>query len=280
MLPTIDISDNYLQSASMGKIDFPISRVEFDGTQRKVVFHGDCFEMYAVCKAMCCREWEVGISAEEYASGLYEAEIVCILTDKVCSNASRQCINRMYRLGKREDKSCVYLEENRCRIYNERPRTCRDFLCKGGWRLDSVFPVNSAPPDRKPPTFTKETFVERLTEDMTFVLPPLLKVHTVFYLKPRNEIIFIKEMVGACGKFNTRDSFDSPQLDDARFMALIDLFDSKEPLGRIYRRYCAQSTSLLTLKEFYEIVWLLNKHNVVLDSRNFKGMLGGMGGLG
>jgi len=257
-----------------------LTRVEIDGTQRKVVFHGDCFEMHAVCRAMCCREWEVGISAEEYASGLYEAENVCTLTDKVCSHASRQCINRKYRLGKSEDKSCVYLEENRCRIYDERPRTCREFLCKGGWRLASVFPANSAPLDKKSSTLTKETFVERLTEDMTFVLHPLLKAHSVFYLKQRNEIIFIKERVGACGKFNTRDSFNSQQLDDDRIMALIELFGRKESLGRIYRRYCAQSNSLLTLKEFYEIVWLLNKHNVILDSRNFKGMLGGMGGLG
>jgi hypothetical protein len=257
-----------------------LTRVEIDGAHRKVVFHGDCFEMHAVCKALCCREWEVSISAEEYASRLYEAETVCILTDKACTEALLQCINRRYRLAKREDKSCVHLEENRCRIYNERPNTCRKFQCTGGWRLASVFPPDSAPPDQKLPALTKEVFVERLTEDMIFVLHPLLKVHSVFYLKQRNEINFIKEMVGACGKFNTYDSFDFPQLDDALLTEMIDLFGSKEPLGEIYRRYCAQTKSLLTLKEFYEIVWLLNKHNVVLDSRLFKGMLGGMGGLG
>lgn len=259
-----------------------LTRVEIDGTHRKVVFRGDCFEMHAVCKAMCCREWEVAISPEEYASGLYQAETVCILTDKACSKPDLQCINRRHRLAKREDNSCVHLEENRCRIYDTRPSTCRKFQCTGGWRLASVFPPDGAPPEEKPASSTKETFIERLTEDMTFVLHPLLKVHSVFYLKQRNEINFIKEMVGACGKFSTYDSFDFPQMDDASLTKMIDLFAGKEPLGEIYRRYCthAQAKSPLTLKEFYEIVWLLNKHNVVLDSRLFKGMLGGMGGLG
>ena len=133
-----------------------LARIEFDGKQRKVVFRGDCQEMRSVCQAMCCREWEVGISAEEFASGRYEAEVLCVMTDKTCPVVSQSCINRRYRLSKSEDKSCVYLEENRCRIYEERPRTCRDFLCQGGWRLASVFPVTSVPPDQKPPTLTKE----------------------------------------------------------------------------------------------------------------------------
>lgn len=257
-----------------------LTKIEFNGKQRKVIFHGDCQEMRNVCQAMCCREWEVGISAEEFASGRYEAEVLCALTDKTCLEVSRSCINRRYRLSKREDRSCVYLEESHCRIYEERPRTCRDFLCQGGWRLASVFPVTSASSGQKPPLLSKEIFMEHVTEDMTFVLHPLLKLHTVFYLKPRQEIIFVKEMVGACGKFNTRDSFDFPQLDDSRIMALIELFGRKEPLEKIYRSYCEQDTAILTLKEFYEILWLLNKHNILLDSRNFKGMLGGIGAIG
>jgi len=257
-----------------------LSRVEFDGPKRTVVFHGNCFEMHAVCQAMCCREWVVDISAEEYASGQYDVEVVCVLTDKVCRDAAQPCINRRYHLNKREDKRCVYLEDNRCRIYAERPRVCREFQCQGGWRLASVLPANGTPRDQKPPTLTQETFVERLTDDATFVPHPLLKVHTVFYLKPKREIIFVKEMVGACGKFNTRDSFDYPQLDDAQLLMLIDLFNRKETLRQVYARFCSQSASKLTQQEFYAVVWLLNKHNIVLDSRNFQGMLSGMGGLG
>jgi Fe-S-cluster containining protein len=257
-----------------------LTRVEFDGAKRTIVFHGNCSEMLAVCQAMCCREWVVGISAEEYATGQYEAEVICVLTDKLCHAATQPCVNRKYQLTKHMDKSCVYLEDNRCRIYAERPQVCREFLCQGGWQLTSILPANSTSRDQKPHTLTLETFVEKLTDDAIFVQQPLLKLHTVFYLKPKRKIIFVKELVGACGKFYTRDDFDYPQLDDAQLLMLIELFNRKEPLREVYRSFCSQSANKLTQQEFYAIVWLLNKHNIVLDSRNFQGMLGGMGGQG
>ena len=66
-------------------------------------------------------------------------------------------------------------------------------------------------------------------------------------------------------------------------MALIDLFAGREPLGRIYQRLFARAEAVgqaaPALPEFYDLVWLLNKHSVVLDSRLFKGMLCGVGGV-
>jgi hypothetical protein len=100
-------------------------------------------------------------------------------------------------------------------------------------------------------------------------------------------VVFVKEMVGACGKFTTRGSLDLPQLDDAALMRLIDLFGRKEPLGQIYRRSRehgggggGDGRAALTLPRLFEIVWLPNQHSIVLDSRNFKGMLGGVGAIG
>ena len=228
------------------------AQFEIDGVHRKILFHGECETMRRVCRALCCREWDVGISAEEHASGRYDAEVICVLTEKACPTPSLPCIDRRYRLGRRDDASCVYLEDDRCRIYDERPRVCRDFSCRSGWRLTSVFAAEDPPPESSPPESalpggtppppTKAEAVARLTEDMTFVLHPLLKLHTVFYLQPRREVVFVKQMVGACDKFTTRGSLDLPQ--------------------------------------FFEIVWLLNQHSIVLDSRNFKGMLGGVGAIG
>ena len=57
------------------------------------------------------------------------------------------------------------------------------------------------------------------------------------------------------------------------------MFNLKLPLEEIYRRYCSQSESVLPLKEFYLMVWLLNKHSILIDSRYFRGMLSGMGGV-
>jgi len=48
--------------------------VEFDATGGALTFLGDCDQMRSVCLAMCCRiDWEVGISAEEYVTGRYQA---------------------------------------------------------------------------------------------------------------------------------------------------------------------------------------------------------------
>ena len=207
-------------------------RVELDGARRRVVFHGDCEQLRADCRALCCREWDVGITADEHASGRYEAEIVCLLTDKECNSEVEACIDRRYRLKRSEDGSCVYLEDDRCRIYAERPRTCREFTCSGGWRLASVTPPAEASPTALAP-LTRESFVERLTDDLTFVPHPLLKVHTVFCLKQRGEVVFVKEMAGACGKFTTAESFEPPTFGDDGLMALIDRVAGKEPLGRI-----------------------------------------------
>lgn len=255
-------------------------QVEIDGKNGKVVFHGSCLELGPVCQARCCRFWVVGISADEYASGRYDAEAVCGLTDKVCRTEAKTCLHRQYQLSRREDRSCVYLKENRCAIYESRPRVCRDFQCSSGWQLASVAPESGGAPDQRPPLLTREIFLAQLNSEAIFVQHPLIKVHTVFCLKPRREIIFVKQMVGSCGKFNTRNSFDHPQLDDSHVLSLIDLFNRKEPLRQIHERFGSQCAVQLTELEFREVVWVLNRHNIVLDCRNFPGMLKGMGRTG
>jgi hypothetical protein len=86
-------------------------------------------------------------------------------------------------------------------------------------------------------------------------------------------------MVGACGKFNTRDSFPYSQLNDELVLALINSFNRKDTLKEIRQRFCTQHVVNLTPGEFNDIVWLLNKHNLILDAKNFRGMLGGMGSV-
>ena len=257
-----------------------VTNLVFDGKHGRLVFHGNCTEMRSVCEAMCCRkDWKIGISTEEHASGIYDSEIICTLTDKACRDTLNLCTNRRYRLAKREDRSCVHLKENLCSIYAKRPKVCRDFVCSGGWRLDSVFPNEEAVLDKKPDSF-REIFISCLNDDLIFVMHPLIKVHTVFYRKTQRNVIFVKEMIGGkCGKFNTQDSFDYPQLDDAKIIKLMDLFNRKEPLKSIFQTYCSEYPELVTQNEFFEIIWLLNKHNIVLDSSNFAGMLNGIGGL-
>lgn len=253
--------------------------VEFDSLQRRLLFHGDCEEMRPICQAMCCRtKWHIDLSPDEYRSGRYKANVMCTLTDKECRDAVPPCSYRRYRVARKKDGSCEYLEKNRCSIYSDRPQTCRDFQCHGGWKIMSaVFLPEDGTPDAEQNKPFRETFIQTLHDDQVFVSHPLLKLHTVFYRKHRKDIIFVKEMVGACGKFHTRDNFDYMQLEDTHILRLIELVNQKEPLGLIYQKFLTDYPGLLTEKEFYEIIWLLNKHSIVLDSRNFQGMLAGMG---
>jgi Fe-S-cluster containining protein len=255
--------------------------IEFDGKRGRIIFQGNCLEMRTSCQAYCCRkDWKVRLSAEEYASGRYQGQAFCLLTEKACLGGTRPCANRGFQLSKREDHSCVYLQDNSCGIYDQRPLVCREFHCTNGWELQPVMINAMKSPDQKSIPSMREQFLEHLTEDAVFVPQPLMKVHAVFCLKPRREIIFVKEMIGACGKFNTRDPFDHPQLNSDHILTLIGLFNRKETLGQIYRRFCSHVGGDLTQPEFHSIVWLLNKHQIVLNSTHFRGMLSGIGGIG
>lgn len=259
-------------------------RIELDGEERKLVLKGSCLELIPLCSAACCREWGIKLSFEEYISGLYAAEQTCLLTYKTCNEKPMTCINQIYQLRKNADGACFHLDEdNKCSIYQNRPQVCRDFTCQGGWRLASVFPVaeDSTLSDYRQKNYRpeKDTFIERLTDDMTFVSHPLIKLDAVSYLKAKGEITFLKELVGTCGEFHTKDNFQFPQLDDDLLVRLTHLFDNKQPLKEILQSFRDQYTESLTKKEFYEIVWLLNKHNIIIEARSFSGMLSNIYGI-
>lgn len=258
-----------------------LTNVELDVKKGKIIlFRGKCIDELPRCEAICCRILSIVIpTSAELESRFYEIDEICHLTGKECEKEVETCINRDYRLKKKEDGSCIYLDQNnQCSIHENKPYMCKTFFCRGGWYLSGIFPENEKD-ETTAIKMERDDFIERLRDDMTFVLHPLIKLHTVFYLDAKKEIIFVKEMVGTCGKFNTRDSFQYPQLDDDLLLRLIHLFDSKDTLQEIRQRFCDHHAVSLTKSEFYEIVWLLNKHNIILDARNFRDMLSGMGGI-
>jgi Fe-S-cluster containining protein len=260
----------------MENIWMDATQVEIDGVNRSILFRGTCIEMLPICRAMCCREWDVTISYDEYVSGQYEAETACVLTNKPCRDTSQPCLSRWYRLSKHDDKSCIYLKDDLCSIYSVRPNTCREFQCKRGWHLDTTIHTIDDKVDKAPVTISEETFAEKVNVDSIFVLHPLLKLNMVIYLRSKKRIIFVKEMAGSCNKFTTQDHFDHPQLDDTKLSLLIEFFARKETLENTHARFCSETKIDLPLHEFLVIVWTFNKHNIILDSRNFQGMLSGM----
>lgn len=95
-----------------------------------------CPESLTVCQAMCCRGWDIALADEEYRSGLYQASAFCSRDKKECRTLRGYCYNRRFRLKKRSDGACCYLNnKNRCTIYNSRPILCRNFSCRQGWHL-------------------------------------------------------------------------------------------------------------------------------------------------
>jgi hypothetical protein len=40
-------------------------------------------------------------------------------------------------------KSCIFLQSNKCAIYQSRPKMCKDFVCQ--WKIDSSIPQNFKP---------------------------------------------------------------------------------------------------------------------------------------
>lgn len=228
---------------------------------------------------MCCRGWTIEVSAAEQTAGRLETQRTCRLTKKPCDKDYEECAYLFFELQRDADGVCVHLgEDDRCTVYEARPRICRDFTCQGGWRLASVLPLDDRPIAPAAP-LDKPAFVKRLSDSMTFVTHPLIKLQSVFYVKARDEISFLKKMVGSCGAFYTRESFHYPQLDDELALELIRLFESKDTLGEVFRRFCEGHDVGLARREFDEIVWVLNRHGIILEARNFEGMLAGVGGI-
>jgi len=253
--------------------------LEFLGKKRRINLRGTCLELLPICEALCCRDWNVNLTRAEGKNGTYLSDKICLLTEKECDKDRGECAHLEYRLQKKDDRSCVYINgDSTCSIYDRRPRVCRDFSCQGGWRLDSVSSVDSEKGGIAF-TLTKADFIAGLKNDMTFILHPLLKIHSIFCIQAKGEIVFLKEFIGNCGKFYTKDEFLNTKLDERRLFELLNLFARKDTLEDVYRLFSSQVDILLSQKEFYEIVWLFNKHQLILNSVHFAGMLKGMGRL-
>lgn len=254
--------------------------IEVDVKNRKLFFRGNCIEVLHSCSAACCRnDWRIDISMEEFQSGLYEAEAICRLTSKTCDKKKDPCREKAFRIRKRDDGACVYLNDrNLCTIYDHRPKVCQEFSCEGGWQFSLVFPVKANDPATTPGS-DKEIFLSRLNDDLIFVPHPLLILHSIFFVREKKEIIFFKEIAGRCGKFYSKDVFDRDRLTDESVAALVTLFSNKRTLREVFILFCDQIAFSLTRREFDELIWLLNKHNIILEIGNFSGYLDGMGKL-
>jgi Fe-S-cluster containining protein len=110
-------------------------KMPFDPKTREIDLDGgDCLKVLKTCQAMCCRgAFNIDISESEFLSGKYKAHPFCLLTGEICGNTKVSCANRKYRLEKKNDGSCIYLDESSmCSIHDHSPMACREFICTGG----------------------------------------------------------------------------------------------------------------------------------------------------
>lgn len=184
------------------------SRFLLDVNKGKIFFKGNCFEVLHLCKALCCRRVNATLSLEEIRSNFYKAEAFCIVTNRECKNKEIDCADREYRLKrKKNDNTCIYLtRDNKCAINERKPQNCKDFYCKEGWGL--LYPSEELA--RKAEKRTNKYFIENLRDDMVFVLNPLIRVETLFYVKEKKEILFVNKRIDKCGFVSSKYNFHSP----------------------------------------------------------------------
>jgi len=141
-----------------------VTNAELDPKMGRIVlFTKKCIDELPRCEAMCCRILStVNPTRTELEEKLYEIDEICLLTNKACEKEIETCINREYRLKKRPDGYCIYLEQNnRCSIYERQPDMCKFFFCRSGWSLSGVLPEK----DQEEPSsikMEKSSFIERL----------------------------------------------------------------------------------------------------------------------
>lgn len=74
----------------------------------------------------CCKLFYINLTKQEYESGKFET---IFKNDGlgVNFNMAKDCGANF--LAKKADGSCIYLENNKCRIHTDRPNVCRSFFC-------------------------------------------------------------------------------------------------------------------------------------------------------
>ena len=74
----------------------------------------------------CCRLFLINLSKEEYLLGKYQTVFGKLSKFKSFVQALKY---GAHFLAQKKDGSCVYLVNNVCSIYKDRPQACRGFFC-------------------------------------------------------------------------------------------------------------------------------------------------------
>jgi Fe-S-cluster containining protein len=72
----------------------------------------------------CCKKFGVTLSADEVSSNFFQKKLVSLTENGLL-------IGYVFILLRRENGSCIYFNEEtkKCEIYENRPQTCKNYLC-------------------------------------------------------------------------------------------------------------------------------------------------------
>jgi Fe-S-cluster containining protein len=240
-------------------------KITLDARNKKIIFHGDCNEARDLCEAICCRVYDVTVTGEEFRSGRYHTREICSVTGKQCEKPDISCMNRRYFLRKKEDGSCVYLdEESKCSIHPERPKSCRDFHCREGWQISYAYMAGDEETGKRLLEETDRFVMETLKDDMKFIRNPAVKLKTLFYSKEKNQVHVVKELVEKCGMVSDKHILDVKGLSDGDMLCLAEIFNGEHDLGEVRRKFKERSGLDIPVPDFYKIIWMLFCQKIIV----------------
>jgi Fe-S-cluster containining protein len=233
--------------------------------QKKLIFSGNsCEECRSLCQALCCRyTWDIKLTREEYQSGQYAAQVICLLSKEVCNNINVICSYQHFKINKKPDNSCIYLDENNyCSIHAIRPQVCRDWSCDYSFALA---------PKRKPekaPMINSDS--EELNDaadisDSDVYIPyPFERLITVVYVKEKSKLYFVRECLQGCERYYSETDFDQPDLDEVKILGLIHLFNKKLPTIKIRQEFSERFEHRFHDDNFFEIISIFKEQKIIL----------------
>lgn len=74
---------------------------------------------------ICCKLFLINLNEIEYLSGKYKT----LNNESVLDDFGLAKERGLIFLDRKEDGSCIYLENNSCSIHKTRPEVCREFFC-------------------------------------------------------------------------------------------------------------------------------------------------------
>lgn len=242
------------------------NQFEISIQKRKLKFIGNsCEECRPLCQALCCRyPWDIKLTREEFQSGQFDAQVICLLSKGACKKTTVYCAYQLFKMVKKPDNSCIYLDENNyCSIHEIRPQVCRDWSCDYSFALaPKRKPENKLDADAQGVT---PSIDGEIKNSAVFIPYPFERLLTVVYVNSKSKLYFIRECIQGCERYYSEVDFDYPDMDDNKIQGLINQFNQKYSLSRIRQKYNQQYDQDISEVEFRDIVSILIKQRLIID---------------